>query len=189
MIAEEKFLIKSFKDGDVNAFKILYDKYHQKLYGFVFKIINSKEDCEEIIQDAFLKIWENRANFNEDYPFEPYLFKIAKNTFLNHIRKKINREVLDNKFENLLSLSENSTDEYVLLEETKKIIETIINELPPKRREIFYLRKIEGLSRKEVAEKLNISVITVDSQLFKANKQVSAVFKKYSLLFLIIAIQ
>jgi RNA polymerase sigma-70 factor (ECF subfamily) len=175
-------LIKAFKKGDAQAFKSLFDRYHKRLYSFLYSLLKSKEDTEEIVQETFLKIWESREQFWEDYPFESLLFRIARNTSLNYNRKKVNRAVFEKHFGFFADLSEGSADQYILFQETQNIIETILNGLPSKRKEIFLLQKVEGLSRQEIAEKLGISVITVDHQLFKANKYVKEEIQKYSLL-------
>ncbi|MCF6358316.1 MAG: sigma-70 family RNA polymerase sigma factor [Draconibacterium sp.] len=83
-------------------------------------------------------------------------------------------------------LSKSDEDDYIIFKETTEIINTVIGGLPPKRKEIFLLRRIEGLSRQEIANKLEISVITVDSQLLKANKYLKEELKKYSLLMIIL---
>ena len=175
-------LIKAFKKGDAHAFESLFNLYHKRLYYFLFGLLKSKEDAEEIVQETFLKIWESRENFWEDYPFESLLFRIAKNAFLNHNRKKVNRTVFEKHFGFFTDFSESSADQYILFQETQSIIETIVNGLPPKRKEIFLMQKVEGLSRQEIASKLGISIITVDSQLFKANKHLKEEFQKYSVL-------
>ncbi|MBN2611986.1 MAG: RNA polymerase sigma-70 factor [Bacteroidales bacterium] len=175
-------LIKAFKKGDTEAFKLLFDRYHERLYSFLFSVLKSTEDTEEIVQDTFLKIWENRKNFQENYPFESLLFKIGKNSSLNYNRQKVNRAVFEKHFGFFSDFSESSADHYVLYQETQYIIEAILNGLPVKRKEIFLLQKVEGLSRQEIADRLGISVITVDHQLNKANKHVKEEFKKYSLL-------
>ncbi len=175
-------LIKAFKKGDAEAFKLLFDRYHERLYSFLFSLLKSKEDTEEIVQETFLKIWESRDNFQENYPFESLLFKIGKNSSLNYNRQKVNRAVFEKHFGFFSDFSESSADHYVLYQETQNIIETILNGLPVKRKEIFLLQKVEGLSRREIADRLGISVITVDHQLFKANKYVNDEFKKFSLL-------
>ena len=118
----------------------------------------------------------------ENFPFESLLFRIAKNAFLNHNRKKVNRTVFEKHFGFFADFSESSADQYILFQETQSIIETIVNGLPPKRKEIFLMQKVEGLSRQEIASKLGISIITVDSQLLKANKHLKQEFQKYSIL-------
>jgi RNA polymerase sigma-70 factor (ECF subfamily) len=178
----EILLIKAFKKGDTRAFENLFERYHKKLYAFLMHLFNSKEDAEEIVQDTFIKIWEKREEFIEGYPFDAFLFKIAKNAFLNLNRKKVNRKVFEDHLHFLNELSPDKTDDYIIFKETRDIINAVIDGMSPKRKEIFLLRRIEGLSRKEIAEKLGISIITVDSQLVKANKYMKEELKKYSLL-------
>lgn len=175
-------MIKAFKNGDNIAFEELFKRHHKKLYLFLYRLLNSKEDAEEIVQDTFLKIWERREEFIESYPFEAFLFQIAKNTFLNLNRKRVNRKVFESHLKFFEERSSTETEDYVIFEETKAILNTIMEQLPPRRKEIFLLRRIEGLSRCEIAEKLGISVLTVDSQLLKANKYMKDELKKYSLL-------
>jgi RNA polymerase sigma-70 factor (family 1) len=177
-------LVRAFKNGDAEAFRLLFELHHKRLYSFLFKLLKSKEDAEEIVQESFLKVWLNRENFWEDYPFETLLFRIAKNASLNYIRKKVNRTVFEKHFEFLTDLHENnySADQYVLFQETQNIINTILEGLPPKRKEIFLLQKVEGLSRQEIAEKLGISVITIDHQLLKANKYIKEECQKFGFL-------
>jgi RNA polymerase sigma-70 factor (ECF subfamily) len=178
----EILLIKAFKNGSPRAFETLFQRHHKKLYAYLMQLLNSKEDAEEIVQESFIKIWEKRENFLEGYPFDAYLFKIAKNSFLNHNRKKVNQRIFEDYLEYADELSSDNTDDYVIFKETLDIINAIIQEMPPRRREIFNLRKTEGLSRQEIAEKLQISVITVDSQLLKANNFMKEKLKKHNLL-------
>jgi len=180
----EILLIKALKNGDQRAFEKLFERYHKKLYAFLFHLLNSKEDAEEIVQDTFVKIWEKREEYIEGYEFHSFLFTIAKNSFLNSNRKKINRKVFESHLGFFNERSSNNTEEYVLFEETREILNTIIEGLPPKRKEIFLLRRVEGLSRQEIAARLEISIVTVDSQLMKANIFLKDELKKYSLLFL-----
>jgi len=70
-------LIRAFKKGDAEAFKLLFERYHKRLYSFLFRLLKTKEDAEEIVQETFLKIWENRENYWEEYPFESLLFRIV----------------------------------------------------------------------------------------------------------------
>jgi len=177
--------IRDFKKGSEKAFEQLFEKYHKRLYAFIFNLTRSKEDSEEIVQNAFVKVWENKAIFKEEYSFDSYLFKIAKNDFLNHNRKKINRRIFEKHFEVYSQLATDNTDSYVLFKETRRLIELIIQSMPPRRREIFIMQKIDGLSRKEIGEKLNISVVTVDTHLMKANQQFMDELKKFSILMLL----
>lgn len=182
---DEVVLIRAFKNGDKPAFEELFLRHHRKLYLFLFRLLHSKEDAEEIVQDSFLKVWERREDFIESYPFEAFIFQIAKNAFLNLQRKRVNRRVFENHLAFFSEQHSSETENYVLYQETKAILRVIMDKLPPKRKEIFLLRRIDGLSRTEIAEKLGISVMTVDNQLLKANRYMKEELKKYSLLFLL----
>lgn len=184
----EILLIKAFKNGNSKAFEKLFERHHKKLYAFLFHLLNSKEDAEEIVQEAFIKIWEKREDFIEGYPFESFLFKIAKNAFLNLTRKKVTRGVFEEHLNLLQEISSERSDDYIIFKETSDIIDTIISGLPAKRKEIFLLRRIEGLSRQEIADTLGISVVTVDGQLLKANKYLKEELKKYSLLLIALVV-
>ncbi|WP_346857001.1 RNA polymerase sigma-70 factor [uncultured Draconibacterium sp.] len=179
-------LVRAFKKGDSKAFEVLFNKYHKKLYAYLFRLLNSKEEAEEIVQETFIKIWEKREEFIEGYSFDAFLFKIAKNSFISLTRKRVNREVFENHPEIYTKADRNNSENYIIYKETKEIIDSIIEGLPPKRKEIFRLRRIENLSRKEIADKLEISIPTVDNQLMKANSYLKDEFKKYSLLLLIL---
>ena len=178
----EILLIRAFKKGDSKAFEKLFERYHKKLYAYLMRLLNSKEDAEEIVQESFIKIWEMREEFIEGYPFDALLFKIAKNTFLNFTRQKVNRRVFEDHFQLINEIEAEKADDYVIFKETREIIRLIIDDMPPRRREVFIMKKIEGLTRKEISEKLGISIITVDSHLLKANNYLKNELKKYSLL-------
>ena len=178
----EILLIRAFKNGDQKAFEKLFERYHKKLYAYLMRLLDSKEDAEEIVQESFIKIWEKREEFIEGYSFNAFLFTIAKNTFLNFTREKVNRRVFEDHFQIINEMESDKTDDYVIFKETREIIRLIIEGMPPRRREVFMMRKVEGLSRKEISEKLGISVITVDSQLLKANTYLKDELKKYGLL-------
>lgn len=178
----EILLIRAFKNGDQKAFEKLFERYHKKLYAYLMRLLDSKEDAEEIVQESFIKIWEKREEFIEGYSFNAFLFTIAKNTFLNFTREKVNRRVFEDHFQLINEVESGKTDDYVIFKETREIIRLIIEGMPPRRREVFMMRRVEGLSRKEISEKLGISVITVDSQLLKANTYLKDELKKYGLL-------
>ena len=178
----EILLIRAFKNGDQKAFEKLFERYHKKLYAYLMRLLNSKEDAEEIVQESFIKIWEMREEFIESYPFDALLFKIAKNTFLNFTRKRVNRRVFEDHFQLINEIEAEKADDYVIFKETREIIRLIIDDMPPRRREVFIMRKVEGLSRNEISEKLGISIITVDSHLLKANNYLKDELKKYGLL-------
>jgi RNA polymerase sigma-70 factor (ECF subfamily) len=168
MSKEEKILVSLMKAGNSFAFEKLYFSYSKKLYNFAFNILKSKEDAEGIVQNVFTKIWETRSEINNDMSFGGYIFRIAKNMMLNQLRKRI----IEKEYINYLHTRPEDTslpvEQVVNFMELNLEIERIINELPEKRRKIFKLSRDEGLTYKEIAEILNISVNTVNTQISKS---------------------
>lgn len=170
--------VQALKNGDVTAFDQLFRKYSERLFLFSKKYLKSDEEAHEVVQEVFLYIWEKRAELKPENSFNAYVFTIA----YNRIKKHFNRKVLENKFkdEQLYLFLDASGDldreiDYKFLLEK---VESIINELPERRRKIFRKRKYEGLPIKQIAADLNISPNTVENQLAAAQKQIQAELAK-----------
>ncbi len=161
-------LVIRLKAGDGEAFEKLFMKYNQKLCNFCYNILHSRQDAEGIVQSTFLKIWETRHLINENLPFGGYIFKIAQNKVFNLLRKQINHRYYLEYLQEYTEMLENTTEKSILYNELENIIHHLINSLPERRREIFLLSRNEGLTYKEIADRLGISENTVDTQIRKA---------------------
>ena len=166
MISEAD-LILALNNGDLCAFNELFDRYAKRLYHFSMGYLKSTADAEEIVQDVFLKIWDNRTELSTQKSFESYLFAIARNGILNTIRKlKSERAYLNyvkiNPGKNVL------LDEELNFNELEKAYHEAIEQLSPRRKEIYLLSKECFLSNAEIAMKMNISVKTVENQMTSA---------------------
>lgn len=175
-------MVRSFKKGESKAFELLYNTFHKRLYGFIYNLSHSHSDSEEVLQQTFIRIWEKRMLINENFPFESILFKVAKNVFLNYSRKKINERISDTRLELYHELLNEDADDYLMLKETSAVIEALISAMPSRRQEIFRMQKMDGKSRKEISEALNISLVTIDSHLAKANQDLREGLKKFNIL-------
>lgn len=155
-------LILLIQKNDRVAFYNIYERYSKRLYGFVLRYIKQKEDTEEIVQEVFVKIWESRNKIDAYSSFESYLFTIAYNTTISLLRK---RTIEQKYLEHLKSLQQpdNSPDliDEIHFNELNDRVQTLLNELTPRQKEIFQLSREEGLSHDEIAKKLNISLNTV----------------------------
>lgn len=165
---KESHYICQLSEGDIRSFEYLYNIWSGKLYNFVMRI--SKGDgylAEEIVQSVFVKVWENRKSLNPDKSFGAYLCTIAKNQLVNIYQHRMLEDIYQEKTRKSEPI-ENTTDkevDYHLLEE---YINSLIDQLPPARREIFILSRHNMLTNKEIAARLKLSENTVESQLTKA---------------------
>lgn len=165
-ISNDYNLIQLLQKGNVTAFDSLFEVYSPKLYGFALKYFKNETDAEELVQEVFVKVWENRKTLKSELSFKSYLFTIA----LNQIRKHFNKKATSLRYLESLQndpefSDQTSTDDY---ETTLRQIYRIIDQMPERRREIFLKSKLEGKSSKEVAAELNISPGTVDNQVSEA---------------------
>ena len=159
------------KKGDIRAFDKIYEKYSTRLYLFVNGIIKSQKDAEDIVQEVFLKIWNNREKINEYLSLQSFLFTIAHNTTISIIRKKINENNYVSYVKSLQNAKELSSGEVELeFKQLETHYNTILNKLPDRQKEVYLLSREEELSYKEIAERLGISVNTVENHMVKALK-------------------
>ena len=156
-----KELLLLIQKDDKVAFYHLYERYGKRLYGFVLRFLKQEEDAEEIVQEVFIKIWESRNKINTYSSFESFIFTIAYNETMSLLRKRIT----ENKYlEHLKSIQFKYTPEIIEeihYKELNEKVQSLLNELTPRQKEIFLLSREEGLSHNEIAKNLNISVLTV----------------------------
>ena len=166
MIDSNTELLKLLKIGNMSAFDIIYKKYSRRLYGFVYRYLKQETDTEEIVQEVFIKIWKSRDKIDVYSSFESFLFTIAHNATINLLKKKATGQKYIEHVKSLQCIQETYelTDE-IHYNELKDKYQNLLDELSPRQKEIFQLSRDEGLSNREIAEKLGISVQTVKNHL------------------------
>ena len=162
-------IIKLIQNGNSKEFEKLFNNYCNQLCNYLLYFLNDKDLIEQIVQELFISIWENRKDFNPS-SIKAYLFTAVKNKALNQIRHqkiKYNSEesIKNQYYSNSVDIQNNYENK-----ETISIIKSIVNLLPAKRKEIFILIKFYGLSYKETADMLGLSVKTVENQMGNALK-------------------
>ena len=167
----EADLIVSLREGDMKAFSELFDRYAKRLYHFALGYLKSVEESEEIVQEVFLKIWNNREEISLLKSFEAYLFTIAKNGILNTIRKSKSEHAYLN-YAKLHPGKNILLDEELDFKELEIAYKQSIDKLSPKRKEIYILSREQSFSNAEIAEKMNISVKTVENQMTSAISEI-----------------
>lgn len=176
------------------SFSQIYSIYFTKMIRFSQAYVIAEEDAENIVQDIFLYLWEHPDVFKTIYNMDAFLFTMLRNrclTFLKHTlyvnkRKQPLQTVEEQELEmNLYSLQQ-FDESFFTLEEAETLINDVIGKLPERCRKIFILSRIEGLKYKEIAEKLNISVNTVENQISIALRKLKIELKDYLPLLLFI---
>ncbi|MEM9823628.1 MAG: RNA polymerase sigma-70 factor [Bacteroidota bacterium] len=148
------------------VFKQIDQQYHRKIWAFALRHVKISDVAEDLVHDTFLKIWQNRARYRVEENFEALLYTILRNELADYYRKTIQEE------EKLLiaDFFQQDAPENEHLQEQITQLKAAIEALPPRRREIFKLSREEGLTYKEIAEKLSISKNTVEVHIVKARQ-------------------
>jgi RNA polymerase sigma-70 factor (family 1) len=175
----ENDLVTRLNDSDEDAFEQLYQLYSGRLFGYLIKLIKSELFAQELLQDTFIKLWNNREKINTDKSFRSYLFRIAENNVYDFFRKAARDKKLQAAIIKSACRHYQHVEENLLTKENEQILQDAINLLPPKRRQIFQLIKIEERSYDEVSTLLNISVSTINDHIVKATKSIREALKQY----------
>ena len=180
-MSDEKDIIMALKNDSANAFDDLFRLYGQRLFLFSKRFMRDPEDAKEIVQNVFVKIWENRANIDEFQSFKSYLFSIAYNSIITEFRKKHREQKLLENIKLTTPGYHQDLEEQLLYESTKHEIDKAIEALPQRRKLIFKLSRFEGRSYQEIAAELEISVNTVENQISEALKYLRNSIRKDTL--------
>ena len=166
---DDNILSSRIKDGNSEAFEILYNRYKNILYCFSLKYLHDPEDAEGLVQFVFISVWEHRKTLDEKKSLKSYLYKITINQIYNNLKKKaLRRRFIITE----LKKPELSTNPYneIFYKDLDEKIDEIVTSLPPQQQKIFNFRRFEGLSHEEIAEKLSLSVRTVENQIYRVTK-------------------
>ena len=170
----EKELLIQVTAGMPWAFRTLFMKYHQQLGAYIYRITNSAEIAEEIVQDVFLKIWLNREALAGVQNFKAYLFVVSKNQALNCLRKMAKEQMLKNQWESTCTNMHEDDD----LNEYRKLIDQAIDQLPPQQQKVYLLSRHKRLKYAEISDEMNISSETVKKYLQIANASITTYVKE-----------
>jgi len=172
MDISEKDIIQKLKNGDELIFQFIFKKYYTGLYYYAKKYLGDKHHAEEIVQNTFLKLWEKRETFTISKSLSSYLYTTVYNNCLNFLKhqqvKEKYKEYYTQKIRNAeeyYSISQESGQSVYIAKEIENEIDKAIQELPGRCRKIFELSRFEGLKNHEIAEKLDISINTVQKQI------------------------
>jgi RNA polymerase sigma-70 factor (ECF subfamily) len=187
-VSDELALVRAAKAGDISAFEQLVHRYDRNVFRIAQHITQNREDAEDVVQDAFLKSYENLKNFQEQSKFYTWLVRIAVNEALMRLRRRrpermvsLDEEVKteeDSMPREVADWTPNPEQQYSQAE-LKDILQRTIQGLPSSFRTVFVLRDVEGLSTEETAEALGLSIPAVKSRLLRARLQLRERLNKY----------
>lgn len=175
----ELLLLKQTAAGDEKAFQQLFNAYWDKLYANALHLIKSPEAARDLTQEVFIKIWLKREKLSDVILFEPWLYRVAKNVFIDHLRKQL---VLDSlqEIESIEESDEQTPQRKLELNELIMHVNGAIASLPAQMQAAFRLSRFDGLTHEQIAQRMNISKVT--SQNYIARSLV--VIRKYLMQFL-----
>jgi RNA polymerase sigma-70 factor (ECF subfamily) len=169
-MVEVNELLARISNNDEIAFMTFFDLYYKKVYLFIFKFIKEKTESEDLAQIVFIKIWEKRIYLQEVKSINGYVFSIAHRIVIDHYRlsKTKNNNLTSNLPYDETSATTLTSEDLLRKHEFETIYNHALDSLPPKRKEIFILSRHEGLTNKQIADKMCISVKTVENQMTSA---------------------
>jgi RNA polymerase sigma-70 factor (ECF subfamily) len=175
-------LMQEIKADNMFAFDVLYQKYCKRIYKFGYSILKSPEESANLLQDVFLILWENRHKVEKDSSIKSYVFTITYNSAISIIRKKARESEFIEYLKTLQEINEEPVNVELEYKELTNKLDEIIKALPQRQREIYLLHKIEGLKYNEIAERLHISVNTIENHMSRALKTIREKLRNYSLI-------
>lgn len=175
---DETALLRQLAEGSESAFEAIYNKYADSVRQFIVQYIKSPELADDLSQEVFMKLWEKRTQLSEIKSLKAYLFIMARNHSLNTLKRAANEDVLMAEMIRHYPMASNDAQDELLLKEYKKHLHCILDSLPPKTREVFYLCRECEKSYEEVATLLGISMNAVKKHMVRSMKVYKESFTK-----------
>jgi RNA polymerase sigma-70 factor (ECF subfamily) len=182
---EETEMISRCQQGDQEALKEIYDKYHKKVYRIAYGVVRQREDALDIVQEVFIKLFRSIKNFKGRSHFYTYLYRMVMNTAIDHSRKVGKRFIQSLDEEGSFEPSdgvEKGPERILLQKELEERVKLAMDKLPAEQKAAIIFRDVEGLSYQEMAEAMGCSIGTVMSRLHYGRKRIQELLKDYVML-------
>ncbi len=176
---DEGLLLRQVSEGNEEAFASLFHAYRDKLFAFILKLSDSRQMSEDIVQDVFLKIWSKRKDLSDIDNFNAYLFRMAHNHAINLLKRRSKEILIRAKRENTPS-SLSCPDKQLIFNNMQDRLQSVVESLPPRQKEIYRLKREQGLKRDEIAQKLQLSPSTVKNHLRQALQTIRSEMRQYT---------
>lgn len=183
-----KLVLQAVEQGDQKAYAELMGRYRESVYFMLFKMVNNKDDADDLTIEAFGKAFSRLDQYTPNFAFSTWLFKIATNNCIDFIRKKKNNLIIsiDKPYENDegggltldIKMPGPDPEENIIRKQKNILMRDVVEKLKPKYRTLVQLRYFEELSYEEIAEQLNLPIGTVKAQLFRSRDLLYNILKK-----------
>lgn len=176
--AEDSRLIQRALRGDNEAYRKLMYKYHDAIFNFIYRMVHDRHQVEDLTQEAFIKAFSSLRNFNDEFAFSTWLYKIATNNSIDFIRKRklqtysIDKPIESKDSDYTFELPDGSyeADKDIISDQRTKLLNAAIAGLPEKYKKVIHLRHVEEKSYEEIAKILNLPIGTVKAHIFRARE-------------------
>jgi RNA polymerase sigma-70 factor (family 1) len=171
MHGTDKEIIERVRSSDREAFRILFERYQPALFRYVLHRLRDTDTAHDLVQDAFIRVWQHRSLLKPDAPFLPYILRIGGNLVLDNVKYRKVRRRLEEEVPAIAVSEQDNPEQFLhltLLEE--KITEVVWTKLSVRCREVFLLSRMEGMSNAEISARLGVSVKTVENQMTRVLK-------------------
>lgn len=176
----EQELVRALISGSKDAFTELYVSYKGRLMYFCNRFLKDKEKSEDVIQDIFIQIWESRDKLNPELSFSGYVHTLSQNRILNILRQfDVHSRFVQGSIKKQIT-STTGTEDAIIEKDLARILKEATENLSPKQKEVFRLSRIQGLTYKEIAELLQISVPTVQEHASLALKKIKEYLSQHA---------
>lgn len=165
---DERAILQKVATGDEAAFRQLYDHHRQRIYSFAVQLTKSEDRGDEIVQEVFMRVWTYRASLSEVQNFQAWIQRIARNLFIDALRKIAREKDYIREIRPITSEEHRPVEDALRDKELAGLMQKALEELTPQQRTIFELSRIQGLKREEIARQLNLSENTVKVHLTRA---------------------
>ncbi|MGE0790012.1 MAG: RNA polymerase sigma factor [Sandaracinaceae bacterium] len=189
---DDRTLVARVQEGDEQAFRMLFDRYHRRAYAVAYGVVKNKQDALDIVQDGFVKVHRHIGNFQGTSSFYTWLYRIIMNLAIDHVRRRKNNKGVeyddgvgrdDDELAGdgalLPRLMDSNPAKTVIRRELLENIQRALDELPEYHRAVILLREVEGMSYEEMSQVLGVPKGTIMSRLFHARKKMQASLSEY----------
>ncbi len=164
----DKFAIRKIRQGDIGSFEMLFRKYYENLCQWAFHYMQDKDTSEEIVQNLFYHIWRDHTKLEIKVSVKSYLYKAVSNNCKTLLKKQNRRRAIESEIARSPQPRQEQPSDAMETSEIRDVVNKTLEELPERPATIFRMSRYEGLKYREIAEKLSISIKTVESNMGKA---------------------